>query len=852
MEKTGWLAGAGRVVGSGLSALRLRSFSLSRATLTRRGIPVLVSVPILLLGMEALVRARLHDDSDWRSTTRIYARPPVLTRGMRPDKAGMEAYLGRLGYQRARGNEVGIGEYYLGSWGWIVGHRPFRYLEDLRDPGFVVARFDYSGRITRLEDEEGRRLSRAALEPELIGHFAGRSLEDRLPVALTEVPEHLVQALLTVEDQRFYQHSGLDFRRIGAAFAANFKAGRVVQGGSTLTQQLAKNLFLSPRRSVFRKLREAAMAMVLETRHTKDEILQAYLNQVYLGQAGAVGIHGVGRAAEHFFGTDVSSLTLDESALLVALIRAPSLYSPFRHPETAVTRRNLVLRLIAEAGVVGEEEAREAAEVPLRLRRPSAPIKSARYFTDFLRDGLDRTDHLSAVVTTLDARLQRAAETAVREGIVRLERDFDWLRTEGDGEPLQAALVALDPRTGEILAMVGGRDYGTSQFNRAVNARRQPGSAFKPVVALTALARQQQAGPELQPPAFTLASLVQDAPLRVETPAGLWEPANYDREYGGAVTLREALERSLNVPFARLGLEVGPERIVETARKMGIDSPLNPFPSLALGAAEVSPLEMARAFGVLAAEGYRADLKSTLHSVESDGHSGPGGNRLADANGHSGHEGWEDRSAGEGSPQGGGRQVFDPAETFLVTSALRGAVERGTGRGLRDRGFLGDVAAKSGTTNDYRDGWFVGYTPSLVVAVWVGFDHGKRLELPGAGVALPIFADFHEEAVGSGGGQGLRGGTEFEYPSGLERVDVDPATGLRGGWGCRGEPELFLLGTAPEVSCRGVRVRGLRFGELLEEGGEEVLRLLRRILMGDEPRSEGTRGRGSIGWRDRR
>jgi membrane carboxypeptidase/penicillin-binding protein len=196
--------------------------------------------------------------------------------------------------------------------------------------------------------------------------------------------------------------------------------------------------------------------------------------------------------------------------------------------------------------------------------------------------------------------------------------------------------------------------------------------------------------------------------------------------------------------------------------------------------------------------------------------------------------------------------VFDPAETFLVTSALRGAVERGTGRGLRDRGFLGDVAAKSGTTNDYRDGWFVGYTPSLVVAVWVGFDHGKRLELPGAGVALPIFADFLEEAVGSGGDQGLWGGTEFEYPSGLEMVDVDPATGLRGGWGCRGEPELFLLGTAPEVSCRGVRVRGLRFGELLEEGGEEVVRLLRRILMGDEPRSEGTRGRGSIGWRDRR
>ena len=817
--------------------LKLRLAALPRRVLLIRTVGGLVLLPTLGLGAEALLRARIPDPSAWPTATRIYARPPVLARGMTPDREQTEDHLRRLGYQLARGSEVGIGEYYLGSRGWIIGQRPFRYGGDARDPGFVVARLDYSGRIAWLEDEEGRRLSRATLEPELIGRMTDGSWEDRLPVSLEEIPEALVQALLTVEDRRFYEHGGLDLRRIGAAFTANVKAGRVVQGGSTLTQQLAKNLFLNPRRSVVRKLREAAMAMTLENRYSKGEILQAYLNEVYLGQDGAVGIHGVGRAADHFFGKDVSALTLDEAALLVALIRAPSLYSPFRNPETALERRNLVLRLMLDGGSISREEHDAATQAPLRLRQPTPPIRSARYFTDFAAREFGEGQGVGAVVTTLDARLQRAAEAAVQDGLARLERDFDWLREGEAGEPLQAALVALDPRTGEILAMVGGRDYGASQFNRAVDARRQPGSAFKPVVALSALARSRDGDGEREGetrlPAFTLASVLQDAPLQVETPAGIWQPANYDRSYSGAVTLREALERSLNVPFARLGLEVGPEHIVETAREMGIESPLNPYPSLALGAAEVSPLEMARAFGVLASGGYLAEPATTLWTVGADGKavkgSGGGGGGAAGAG-----------TSGPADPHGS--QVFAAAETFLVTSALRGAVERGTGRGLRDRGFHGDVAAKSGTTNDFRDGWFVGYTPSLVVAVWVGFDHGRRLELPGAGVALPIFADFLREAVGPDGRTGPWGSEGFDYPPGLEMVDVDPATGLRGGWGCRGEPELFLRGTAPQVSCNGIRVNSLPFGTVLERGGEEAIRLLRRLLSGEALR--GGRGTG--------
>ncbi|MGW8268315.1 MAG: penicillin-binding transpeptidase domain-containing protein, partial [Longimicrobiales bacterium] len=513
-------------------------------------------------------------------------------------------------------------------------------------------------------------------------------------------------------------------------------------------------------------------------------------------------------------------------------------------------------------GRISEEVFREASEAPLELRMRTDPIRSARYFVDYAAAGAGDPGGMekgAALVTTMDPRLQRAAEEAVEEGLSRLEREFDWLREGERGKPLQAALVAMDPRTGEVLAMVGGRDYGRSQFNRAVGARRQPGSAFKPVVALAALARPTAPyleddpgpGPPSAPqpwerndpwagggsrggqPPFTLASVLEDGPLEVETPAGLWQPANYDGEYGGPVTLRDALERSLNVPFARLGLEVGPERIVTVARSLGIESPLRPYPSLALGAGEVSPLELTRAFGVLAAGGFRADLRTSYAGT-------------TDAP-DSSLEAWtENRRSrtGTGAQREpntgiGGRRVFDAAETYLVTSALRGAVERGTGRSLRALGFRGDVAAKSGTTNDFRDGWFVGYTPSLVVGVWVGFDHGKRLELPGAGVALPIFAGFLKGAIGPWGDEGPWGSGGFSIPQGLETVEVDSGTGLRGGWGCPGEPELFLEGTAPEESCFGFRLDRRSFRQLVDMDEEEAFRLIRWLLRrgGEEPGS---------------
>ncbi len=777
------------------------------AFVRRQSKPALALAAILLItmggvaavGLEALVRARL-DDAILRAPTRFYARPLVLQRGMVVDRARVERALQRLGYRPVNRRHVGIGEYHVGARGGIIGRRAFRHYDRLDPGGVATVRVDRHGRVSDLRAENGARLPYLALEPELLRSAHGALHEERLPVPLADVPEHLVDAVLTIEDQRFFDHGGLDLRRIAGATLANLRAGRVVQGASTLTQQLAKNLYLSPRRTPTRKLRELAMAVVLEARYSKEQILEAYLNEVYLGQNGAFEIHGVGQAAQHYFGKDVSQLDIAEAALLAGIIRGPSLYSPFRHPAAANERRDLVLRLMHERGVLSERVHRAAKRAPLGLRAAPQPVRTGRYFVDYVaerlreRHGRDVLTRGLSVFTTLDAELQRLAEEAVRQGLARLEREAPYLAREG--APLQAALVALDPRTGELLAMVGGRDYGASQFNRAAHARRQPGSAFKPIVALTALAWRRD-DDDREEPRFTLASLLEDEPLSVETPAGLWQPVNYDGRFRGRLTLREALERSLNVPFARLGLAVGPEHIVQTARNLGIEGRLNPYPSLALGASEVTPLELTRAYGVLAAGGYRADLSPTLGVLT------PTGDVL-------------DRLGLAGE------QVYEPAEAYLVTSALRGAVERGTGRGLRTFGFRGSVAAKSGTTNNFRDAWFIGYTPTLAVGVWVGFDDGGSIGLPGSRAALPIFARFLAGAVGT------YGNAEFERPRGVEIVEVNRENGLRAGWGCRGEREVFLRGTAPEETCSPYRIVR-RYGGSRSPWRSEIAPLLREL-----------------------
>lgn len=512
------------------------------------------------------------------------------------------------------------------------------------------------------------------------------------------------------------------------------------------------------------------MAILLELHHSKEEILEAYLNEIYLGQRGPVAIHGMGAAARHHFGKDPSELTLGESAMLVGMIHGPGLYSPEEKPAAAKARRDLVLSVMLEQKRITEDEYRTARARPVVVVASGAYQNSAPYFLSSLRRSLETgygTQELEeggyVVRTTLDARRQRLARRVLRDSLEELERRHARLRSESS--PLQAALVAIDPRSGEIRAMVGGRDFGRSQFNRAEQASRQPGSAFKPIVALAALSRWDGAKP-----GFTLASLIEDTPMTVSTPAGDWSPTNYGNKSSGRVTFREALARSLNLPFVRVGLAVGADRTVEVARRLGIRSDLAAVPSLALGSSEVTLLELTSAYAVLAAGGTRHPPVGIAAVFDNEGD-------LVE------------------EPRRQAERVFSPAETYLVTSALMSVVDSGTGQGLRHLGYRGPVAGKTGTTNDERDAWFFGYTPELAIGVWVGFDDNRSHGLTGAEAALPIFGRFLISALGPDGGAG------FEVPSELEVVKVNSERGLRAGWGCPGEREIFLPATAPQEWC---------------------------------------------------
>jgi penicillin-binding protein 1B len=616
-------------------------------------------------------------------------------------------------------------------------------------------------------DEDGGTVTIGPLDPALN--------EQRIPVTLRDVPQHLIDAVLAVEDKRFHEHHGFDPRRIAGALVANVRAVGISEGGSTITQQLAKNLFLTADRTPIRKLREAALAAALEIRHTKREILEAYLNEIYLGRDGGAAIHGVGAAARYYFGKPVSRLSLSESALLAGMIRSPNRLAPTRHPRAARERRNLVIGLMVAQKRVGGGVAERARDARVPGRTYPMRTIDARYFRDFVSSSLNERMPArgGAVYSTLDATLQRSAERAVVRGLQRMRRPG-----------AQASLVAIDPRTGDILAMVGGRDYGASQFNRAVSAKRQPGSTFKPFVALAAL----ESGGEGRP-AFTLASRLEDEPLRVAGPSGDWQPVNYDGQFRGEVTLREALEQSLNVPIARVGLAIGPERIAATAKRLGVTSTLAAVPSLALGSSEVTLLELVRAYGVLATQGDLAETRAVTGRVGSDGTQ-----RDADAPSLS--------------------RVADPATTFLVTSALIGAVQRGTGVGLQAGRFVGDVAGKTGTSSDWRDAWFVAYAPNIVVGVWVGYDDGRSLGLAGGAAAVPIVSEFFSIAEAP-----LN--EPFRVPAGIEE-----GYSSGGDWRSCGQREYFLAGTAPNSGGCGFRALADGLFDDLRDGGGRLQRMI--------------------------
>jgi penicillin-binding protein 1B len=624
------------------------------------------------------------------------------------------------------------------------------------------------GRVASIAAASGAPLESIRLEPEEIGRILGPRKESRRIVPLSAVPRVLRNAVLAAEDARFYSHHGIDAVGIARALVANLRERRFAQGGSTITQQLAKNFFLSPKKTIGRKLREAELALALELRHPKDAILEMYLNKIYFGQEGSRGIYGVEEAAGFYFSKSAADLTLEEAAMLAGVIRSPNRYSPFRAPAAARERRNAVLGRMRKLGMIGEEEFRRASRAPVRTHARRVPAGMAAYFSDYIQrvveDDLGGEKPYRAGYrfhTTLDPVHQAAAEEAVARGLAEVEKT-----ALPAGEPLQAALVAVDPATGEMTAMVGGRGYGETQFNRAADARRQPGSAFKPFVLLAAMEQAARGKGKI-----TLSTIVSGEPVTVPAPGGPWTPANFEGKRYGKITVRQAIEDSVNTAFVRLALDVGLSEVVKTARAAGISSPLSPVPSMALGSFEVTPLELAYAYATIASGGIRYD-PFPLFSVTA-----AGGEILA-------------------SGKVRRERAIDPRAAYLTGYALEGVLERGTARTAKGMGIFFPASGKTGTTDGNRDSWFVGFTPDVVCAVWVGYDSGADTGLPGAKGALPIWARFVRALYPAGGP------ATPPPPEGIETAEIDPDSGFLATTACpRALREAYLSGTAPKEPC---------------------------------------------------
>jgi penicillin-binding protein 1B len=579
------------------------------------------------------------------------------------------------------------------------------------------------------------------------------------------IPRPMVEAVLAIEDRRFYDHPGIDPIGIaGAVFRNVFGNKAYLASGSTLTQQLVKNTFLTPEKTPKRKMTEWFMSVVLETRLTKDQILQLYLNDVSLGQRGSFAIHGVAEASRLFFAKDIANVNAVEAATIAGVIQSPSRLSPFNNPERAKDRRNVVLRAMVDAGFMSSDAAERAVREPLGIVQ-RALESEAPYFVDYISQEL-QSKYPSAgtvdVYTTLDVHLQRVAQDALRDGLTRL----DEILARRKRRP-QAALIAVDPRSGEVLAFVGGRSYNQSQYNRAVSARRQPGSVFKPFVYLAAFEHAQAEGrTDLTP-----ATVVLDEPTSFVFNAQTWTPRNYEGEYDGPITLRRALALSRNIAAAKVAESAGYEEVAALWRRIGAGTPPRPYPAIALGVFEATPFEIATAYTLFPNGGTIRPL-TTISRLVSKG---------------------KDLALQTEKT----RTVARPDTTFLVTNMMRSVINEGTGAGARAAGFALDAAGKSGTTNDLRDAWFVGFTPELLTVVWVGMDDNQPVGLSGTQAALPIWTTFMTRALAG------HANLTFNPPEGITFVDIDRDTGKVAAPGCpRVFKEAFLAGTEPADVCQ--------------------------------------------------
>lgn len=653
---------------------------------------------------------RDFDELQWALPARLYARPVELYAGAHLSAQDLITYLQGLGYRETQ-QVSGPGEYQARGAVVRLQTRGFEFWDGAEVSVFAEVGFSGS-EVAYMQGRAGsEQVTLVRLEPVEIAQINPETGEDRLPVALSDVPQDLIDAIIAVEDSRFYSHYGIDPIGIARAMVSNIKAGSIVQGGSTLTQQLIKNLYLNRERTLHRKIEEAAMAVALDYRFDKDTILNAYINEVFLGQQGNRAIHGFALAAQHYFGRPLNELKLPELATLAGIARGASYYNPIRNPERATERRNVVLGRMRTQGYLTPDEFEAAREAPLvtsskPLNRSGYPAFMELVYEDLRRDydaDALRTEGLR-IFTTLDVIMQSKMEGLLEKSVAGVER-------AREGKKLEAAVVITDVNSGEVRALAGSRQRGYTGFNRALKARRPIGSLVKPAVYLTAL----------ESPDFHLATVLADKPVSIRMQDGqIWRPENYEKSTEGDVYLYDALQRSLNLATVDLGMALGVDKTLATLRRLGYRGEVAPYPSVLLGAIEMTPLEVAQIYQTLAANGFRSPLRAV-----------------------------EAVSTAQGTPLTwyGLRteQVAEATPVFLLEHALQGVFERGTAKSMNPR--LSNhlpLAGKTGTTNDMRDSWFAGYGSDLVGVVWLGYDDNTPAGLTGATGALRVWTDVME------------------------------------------------------------------------------------------------------------
>ena len=755
-----------------------RSARLARFVLGRSG-KVLLAGSVLLIAVWVLgftyfyvKYSRLIDEKlragPFINTSKIFAAPKVVGLGDTVSPAEIVMELRRSGYSESRGSLMGW--YNLRPGAIEIFPGPESYFKD--EAGVIKFAGGRISQIISLQDNTDR--SQFSLEPELITNLYDRNREKRRLVHYADIPKVLVDAIVSAEDKRFFQHGGFDPFRIVKAVFDDLRQGRKAEGASTLSMQLARSFWLDSEKSWKRKAAEMMITLELEQKLSKNEIFEFYCNQIDLGRRGSFGIRGFGEAAQAYFGKDIRQISLPEAAMLAGLIQRPSYYNPFRNPERIRERRNVVLSLMRQNGYISEREYAVASEAPLQVVSSVSESAEAPYFVDLVNDELlhfsDRDFQSSSyrVYTTLDLDLQRAATEAVRIGMQNVDEQLKKQRRHKNTPfpDAQVALIALDPHTGAIKALTGGRNYGVSQLNR-VRAMRQPGSSFKPFVYAAALDTAIEGGARI----LTPATMVDDEPTTFWFDNKPYEPGNFKQEYHGEVTLRQALAKSMNVATIKVAEMVGYDKVVEFAKKAGLNEDIQATPAMAIGSYDTTPLEISGAYTIFSNQGVyvKPNWVTTVRAQNGS-------------------------IVYQNKPEI--RPVLDPRVAYLMVNMLEEVLRSGTAAAVRARGFTVPAAGKTGTS---RDGWFAGFTSELLCVVWVGFDDNRPLNLEGAHSAAPIWAEFMKRALDY---RPYRDAKPFEAPDGIVPVDIDPQSGMPVTPACPiTKTEVFIAGTQPVGLC---------------------------------------------------